>query len=134
MNKEDLTKTLSAVREELERCEKEHYISASISIKDLSALYESFMRQQFDMEQLAISYAQLLNKNTPLIYYARAVASSVRPAKKGRAYVAADAAAGLEKAVREYGKVDLANRVLEQPPIILSETKEQEPKPVTCQS
>jgi hypothetical protein len=94
------------------------------------ALYEGFLRQQFDLEQLAISYANILNKNTPLIFYSRAAVSSIRPAKKGRAYVAADAAEGLRKAVSEYGKTDAANRLVEGPVTILSEqtTKTEEPK------
>lgn len=97
---------------------------------NVSLLYEAFMRQQFDLEQLAIAYSSILNKNTPLIFYSRQVVSSIRPAKKGRAYVSASAAAGLEKAVKEYGKADAANRPVEGPVTILSEqtTKTEEPK------
>ena len=115
----ELSNHLAVVRKELEHASSENYLASAPATASLRAVMESYDAMSKDLEEVAHAYAAQLKAVIPLIFYARAVSVSARPGKHGRAYIAQEAADKLKEAVKNYGKVDSTNRVLEQPPIIL---------------
>jgi len=114
ISNQQLASDIQSVRTELEACEAHHYVACAPSTEALRTLLDSWDKAQQDIEQLALLYTAQIKADAPLLWWAELLCKTIRPAKKGRAYVSAEAADKLKEAVQNYRKTDAVNRMMER--------------------
>ena len=115
ITQDQLRHDIASVRTELEACEAHHYVACAPTTIYLRTLIDSYDRMQADLEQVVLIYTGMLKVNTPLIFWSGLLVKTIRPAKKGRAYVSAEAADKLREAVQNYRRTDAVNRTTSSP-------------------
>ena len=90
--------------------------------QDLAMLLRAFDALAVDLTQLLIWYTNLLSASSKAIFFAKRLIGTRHVAKKGRAFVLADALDELDAAVQEYESTDEPAKATQKAPEPASDT------------